>query len=71
MIKFDEIDRKILRALQRDCSKSVREIAEDVGLSQGPVWRRINQFNEEPRCATVLLDTDNRARLGPDGVVSR
>ena len=42
---FDEIDRKILDLLrQRD--RPVGEIAEKVGLSQTPCWRRIRRMEE-------------------------
>lgn len=46
MIQIDEIDRKILRILQVDATLPIREIAERVGLSQAPCWRRINALRE-------------------------
>lgn len=46
MIPIDETDRKILRILQSDASLPIREIAERVGLSQAPCWRRINALRE-------------------------
>ena len=42
---FDEIDRKILDLLQRR-DRPVSEIAEAVGLSQTPCWRRIRRMEE-------------------------
>jgi Lrp/AsnC family leucine-responsive transcriptional regulator len=39
--KIDEIDRKILRALQLDAKISVGDLAEKVGLSASPCARRI------------------------------
>ncbi len=42
---FDEIDRKILDLLQRR-DRPVSEIAEEVGLSQTPCWRRIRRMEE-------------------------
>lgn len=42
---FDEIDRKILDLLQRR-DRPVSEIAEMVGLSQTPCWRRIRRMEE-------------------------
>lgn len=38
---LDQIDRAILRALQRDAAQSQRELAETVGLSQNACWRRL------------------------------
>lgn len=43
---MDAIDRKILAILQRDSSLSVAEIAERVGLSATPCWRRIRNLQE-------------------------
>lgn len=41
IMKLDEIDRKILRALQADSKMSVGDLAEKVGLSASPCARRI------------------------------
>ncbi len=41
MIQLDETDRKILRLLQRDCSKSLAQTAKKVGLSKTALWNRI------------------------------
>ncbi len=38
---MDKINRKILRILQADATAPVAEIAEKVGLSTTPCWRRI------------------------------
>ncbi len=38
---MDDINRKILRILQADATAPVAEIAEKVGLSTTPCWRRI------------------------------
>ena len=43
---MDEIDLKILRLLQVDNSLSVSDIAEQVGLSASPCWKRINRLNK-------------------------
>ncbi|WP_407638467.1 Lrp/AsnC family transcriptional regulator [Cypionkella psychrotolerans] len=42
----DQIDRLILRALQRDGSLSQRELAEQVGMSQNACWRRLRVLRE-------------------------
>lgn len=39
-MQVDDIDRKILRLLQDDSSRSVSELAELANMSSGPVWRR-------------------------------
>lgn len=45
-IKLDQIDRALLRALQRDASQSQRELADVVGLSQNACWRRLKTLQE-------------------------
>lgn len=42
----DLLDREILQLLQEDASSSVREIADAVGLSPTPCWRRIRNLEE-------------------------
>jgi Lrp/AsnC family transcriptional regulator len=44
---LDAMDVKILRLLQEDCTRSVAEIGEKVGLSTTPCWRRIQKFEQE------------------------
>jgi len=43
---LDEMDVKILRILQRDCTRSVADIGKEVGLSTTPCWRRIQKLEE-------------------------
>lgn len=43
---MDEVDLKILTILQDDASVSVGEIANRVGLSQTPCWRRIQRLEQ-------------------------
>lgn len=43
-IFIDQIDRKILRSLQNDASLSLAELAEAVGLSSSPCWKRIRRL---------------------------
>ena len=59
---MDAIDRKILTQLQNDASLSTAEIAERVGLSTTPCWRRIQNLEKSGviRKRVALLD---RARL--------
>ncbi|GAA0304239.1 Lrp/AsnC family transcriptional regulator [Sphingomonas oligophenolica] len=63
MPELDVFDRKILSLLQKDASRATTEIAEAVGLSQAPCWRRINRLKEAGyiRAQVDLLD---RRKLG-------
>ncbi|MNK86313.1 Leucine-responsive regulatory protein [compost metagenome] len=45
-MKLDSIDLKILDILQRDAEQQVAQIAEQVGLSATPCWRRIQRMKE-------------------------
>ena len=60
---MDKIDLRILDLLQQDASRSTAEVAEAVGLSPSPCWRRISLLQEQGviRKRVALLD---RARLG-------
>ena len=44
--EMDAVDAKILDLIQRDAGLSVAEIAERVGLSSSPCWRRIKRLEE-------------------------
>jgi Lrp/AsnC family transcriptional regulator len=44
---MDIIDRKILDILQDDCTVPVATIAEQVGLSTAPCWRRIKRMEDD------------------------
>jgi len=46
-VDFDSADLRILRELQQDASRSVEQIAQAVGLSQNPCWRRIKRLESE------------------------
>jgi Lrp/AsnC family transcriptional regulator len=45
--QLDSIDARILELIQRDASLSVAEIADQIGLSASPCWRRIKRMEEE------------------------
>lgn len=60
---LDKFDYLLLEELQRDCTLSTVELAERVGLSQSPCWRRIQRLREEgyiKQNVAVL----NKAKLG-------
>jgi Lrp/AsnC family transcriptional regulator len=46
MDKLDKIDRQILTLLQADASLPIQQIAERVGLSINPCWRRIRLMEQ-------------------------
>lgn len=44
---MDKLDRKILELLQKDGGLTAAELAERIGLSKAPCWRRIKRLEEE------------------------
>ena len=58
--QIDDLDRKILGALQADAAQSLDEIARKVGSSKTPVWNRIRKMREAGVIGqqTVLLDAE-------------
>ena len=61
--EIDAIDMKILELMQRDASLSTAELAERVGLSQSPCWRRIQRLREEGYIKAQVVIVD-REKLG-------
>ena len=60
---LDHTDRRILSLLQDDATLSVSDIAEKVGLSATPCWKRIKRLEKDgiiERRVAIL----NRDRLG-------
>jgi Lrp/AsnC family leucine-responsive transcriptional regulator len=56
-VGLDDLDRKILAALQENARLSNRELAEKAGLSPAPCWRRVKRLESEgviARYATLL-----------------
>ena len=62
---LDAIDARILSLIQDDAALSVAEIADRVGLSSSPCWRRIKRMEETGIITrrVTLLDTQ---KLGLD-----
>ena len=60
---LDRFDRRILTLLQQDAARSTVDIAQAVGLSQAPCWRRIQRLKEAGyiKSQVCLLD---RRKLG-------
>lgn len=55
---LDDAERRILRVLQEDASLSTAAVAERVGLSPSPCWRRIDRLERDGviRKRVALLD---------------
>jgi DNA-binding Lrp family transcriptional regulator len=62
-LDIDAVDAKILDLVQTDAALSVAEIAERVGLSSSPCWRRIKRL-EELGVITGRVTLLDRERLG-------
>jgi len=60
---LDSIDVKILALLQQDASLSTAEVAERVGVSQSPCWRRIQRLRDEGYIKATVAIVD-RQKLG-------
>jgi len=60
---LDRIDVALLNALQRDCRQTVQQLAEQVGLSATPCWKRVKALEEAGviRGYSALVD---RERVG-------
>ena len=61
--EMDEIDRAILRILAADASMAIADIADAVGLTATPCWKRVRRLEQEGviRGRVALLD---QAKLG-------
>ena len=59
-MKLDEIDRQILKILQKDARISNLELAEKVNLSPTPCARRVKRFQDEGliKGAVTVLDQE-------------
>ena len=59
------MDMKLVALLQRDCTLSTAELAERVGISQSPCWRRIRRLEEAGVIGRRVAIID-RKKLGMD-----
>ena len=57
---MDKIDTKILAALQEDANIPISELAERVGLSKTPCWKRVQKLEADGviRSRVALLDPE-------------
>ena len=60
---MNDMDRRILRILQLDCSLSTSDVARRVGLSASPCWKRIKRMQSDGiiKRQSAVLDSE---RLG-------
>lgn len=60
-ISLDALDRKILSAMQETPEASIAQLAEQVGLSQTPCWRRLKRMQDAGvlRKRVWLLDAEH------------
>ena len=66
---LDEIDRKILRALEADARLTTNELAERAGVSPSPCWSRVKRL-EEAGYITGYVALLSQEKLGfPDTVL--
>ncbi len=68
MEEIDRTDIRILDQLQQDCTLSMAELAERVGLSSSPCWRRVKRLQEKGIIKQQVAQLD-REQLGLDFVV--
>jgi len=57
-VTIDDLDRRILHALQRDADRSLDAIGQEIGLSRNAVWRRVRALDAAGviRGRVALLD---------------
>lgn len=60
MLEIDDLDRRILHHLQRDCGLSLEALGEEIGLSRNACWRRIRRLEEDGvlRGRVALVDPE-------------
>ena len=58
---MDKLDRKILELLQQNGDLTAAEVADRVGLSKAPCWRRIKKLQEEGVVKQTVALLDARA----------
>ena len=66
MISLDAIDRRILERLQQDGRLSNADLAEQVGLSSSPCWRRVKALEEAGVIKGYAAQLDAKS-VGPLG----
>jgi Lrp/AsnC family transcriptional regulator len=68
---MDKLDRKILELLQKDGGLTAADVAERIGLSKAPCWRRIKRLEEDGVIKqTVALLNARHLNLGTNVFVT-
>src|SRR5579859_262886 len=58
---MDKLDKKILEQLQKDAGLTAVELADRIGLSKAPCWRRIKRLEEQGVIKQTVALLDARA----------
>ncbi len=61
MAKIDDIDKKILRNIQRNADISVEELGGKVGLSRNACWRRMKRLEDDGIITRTVAIVDPEA----------
>jgi Lrp/AsnC family transcriptional regulator len=59
-VALDEYERRILAYVQEDCAMSTAELAERVGLSASPCWRRLDRLERDGVIVRKVALVDRR-----------
>ena len=59
-MKISDQDKRILREIQRDASRSLGALSEETGVAQSTLWRRLQEFEASGliRGRVAVLDAD-------------
>lgn len=69
MKPLDELDKKIVRELQKDARLSNTDLAERVGLSASPCWQRVKRLQEDGYIEGYVAVLDQKKIGLPDTVM--
>ncbi len=62
---LDTIDRRILAVLQEDATVAIADLAQRVGLSQTPCWKRVKRLQDEGVITRRVALVDREAAGAP------
>lgn len=60
LIQLDEIDKAILRILQKDAKMNIKEIAGEVGITKTPIYERIRRLEKTGVITRYVAQIDRR-----------
>jgi Lrp/AsnC family transcriptional regulator len=66
--ELSPVDIRILEQIQKDASLSTSDLADRVGLSQSPCWRRLQRLKDEGYIKGEVAIID-RSKLGPTTLI--